>query len=177
VVLYFVGGIHGSGKSTLCGRLAPLIGAEHIKASDLIRERRTAASEAGKAVADVEANQRVLLAALDARKQSSDILLDGHFVLLSTSGAVTEIPLATFRSLDPIAFVLVEIDPAVASDRLATRDQLRYDRHLVAKLHAAEALHASCVARELTRPLLVVTEASTVESIAEFLVDARRFRV
>src|SRR5687768_12978665 len=120
----FVGGIHGSGKTTLCQDLAKSVGAQHLVASALIREGRTMAH--GKQVADVDANQDALLAGLAARAdRASDIILDGHFALLTPSG-ITSISLDVFKAICPSAIIVLTCDPDTAARRLAQRDGQQY---------------------------------------------------
>src|SRR5258705_13818706 len=99
--LVFVGGVHGSGKTTLSRLLAGLIPASHVTAGSLIREASSAdhvvtVGTQDKAVPDVDANQAILLRGLAAyqRRTAFDIrplLLDGHFTLVSASGAIESV--------------------------------------------------------------------------------------
>jgi adenylate kinase len=111
--IVFVGGIHGSGKTTLSQALAVLVPAAHLTAGGLIRE----AAEPGhvvtvgpqdKAVPNVDANQAVLLRGLAAyQARNADdlrvLLLDGHFTLMNASGEIEEVPLEVFKTIAPIA--------------------------------------------------------------------------
>ncbi len=101
----FVGGVHGSGKTTLSRFLAEALSAGHVTAGELIRKAAapshvvtTGAQD--KAVPDVDRNQAVLLRGLSAYLAADDrpLLLDGHFTLIDPSGGIVEIPAEVFAA-------------------------------------------------------------------------------
>lgn len=107
-----------------------------------------------KKVADVDANQAALLTALVIHShQSLDVILDGHFALLTASG-ITTISVDVFRAIDPSAIVVVTTDPRTASSRLAKRDGRHYAPDLLQSLQEQEIMQADRVARSLDVPFL-----------------------
>jgi len=156
MTIFFVGGIHGVGKSTLCRNLGKELGAEHLKASELIGYRPSPSDPTQKAVADVNSNQERLISALKRRKrEGSKILLDGHFCVLSSSGRIIPIPVGTFRVVSPVALLFVEAKPDLVKKRLEQRENRPYDLDLIGRLAAAEHLHAEYISSELALPLMV----------------------
>ena len=128
--IVFVGGVHGSGKTTICRLIAEAYPAVHVTAGALIREAADAShvvtvGAQDKAVPDVDANQAMLLRGLEAyRARTGDVgllLLDGHFALADAGGTPVDVPLAVFRKIGPGAVLLVETDPAMVHRRLAGR--------------------------------------------------------
>jgi adenylate kinase len=172
MVLHFIGGGHGAGKSTLCKALAPLVDAEHVRASALIqRGIGEPPSNDEKHVASIDRNQATLVAEL--RKSTTHrVLLDGHFVLLAQGGAISPIPLEIFAAMNPTSFVVVNTATTTTVERLTKRDSRHVDSSAVQSLREAELDHASLVASQLQRPLLVVDSGGDMSSVAQFLRSA-----
>lgn len=85
MTLYFLGGVHGAGKTALSLALAPRVGGAALSASQLIREGGAEPSTPDKRVVDIEGNQERLLRALAwHREAQTTIILDGHYCLRNT---------------------------------------------------------------------------------------------
>ncbi|OLU12789.1 hypothetical protein BVH01_20650 [Pseudomonas sp. PA1(2017)] len=82
----FVAGVHGVGKSYLCQQYALEYGVLHESSSGLIRQELSLAQwSADKKVKNVDANQLALRSAVNRiNHQGLSLLLDGHFVLISS---------------------------------------------------------------------------------------------
>lgn len=112
--------------------LGDMLGAAHVTAGALIRcaagfGDAVETGTGSKSVPNVEHNQTLLLqgmAAYKARPRPSAhaILLDGHFSLLSPSGAVVDVAVEVFNELQPIAILLVEARTETVRRRLRERD-------------------------------------------------------
>lgn len=166
--IFFVGGIHGTGKSTLCKAVAAELPAEHLSAGRLARAAGSLESTT-KFVADVAANQRRLLDAISERRtRLGDVILDGHFCVINKSREIERIPVQVFASIDPAALVHVSGDSDVICTRLSDRDGVDYDRGFIETFGQVEATHASEVARSLRRPILNVDGSTPASRVAEF---------
>jgi adenylate kinase len=168
--LTFVGGIHGAGKSTFCRELAPLANARHVTAGELIRLASGGGVTTGKAVRDVDQNQKLLLGAVGhVRPAIPAMLLDGHFTLIRSDSEVEPIPLEVFQVLCPSALLLLAVDPMVARQRLLERDGKDYDLGLLREHDRAERIHARAVSDALGVPLGVFTGSTAVNEAKQFL--------
>lgn len=160
MTVVFVGGVHGVGKSTCCAQVAQLAGCLHVTASEIIRrERAQAITLAGKLVADVDGNQRLLIRGFQAFRQkagATPILLDGHFAMRNGLGDIQLVSVDVFRSLG-IDCVICLVDEASAiSDRIRQRDGTAPADHEIADLQDAELRHARMVADDLAIPLTLL---------------------
>jgi adenylate kinase len=172
--IVFIGGIHGVGKTSISLRLAALLSASHITASDLIRgvvgeTRMLIGMSHDKAVANVDANQAALLRGLNSyreRSGSGPILLDGHFSLLKTDGTVTEIPVAVFQMIAPAAVLLVEARDHVISERLMKRDGVSMPISTISNLAERERACAEVVCSTLGIPMWAIRGDSETEEAA-----------
>ena len=88
-----------------------------------------------KEVEDVSANQDRLIVYL---RKIVDVdkpyLLDGHFCLKNTDGQIENIPLETFKAIDPEFIVLLEEDIELVSKRLNRRDGKTYDSDFLTRM-------------------------------------------
>jgi adenylate kinase len=170
----FVAGVHAVGKTTACTHAAGALGIAHYTASGLIKaEKATAISAKGKAVADVEGNQNLLIRSAEKARMRHQgrILLDGHFTLATHEGRIESIAVGVFRSLILDGLVVYHDDPLAIAARLNQRDGEALRTDLVAQHQEAELEHAHIVAAELRIPLrlLAAFDASgLVASIMEW---------
>ena len=120
--IIFVAGVHGAGKDSLCERLGPTIGGEHVTASGLIRKRKSLG--VAKAIAGIDANQSILVEELEYFETNKPyILLDGHFCLFNTKFEIQLLPITLFRALKIAYILLLTCSPRVILERLNDRDK------------------------------------------------------
>ncbi len=168
--MHFVGGVFGVGKSTLCAQVAQRIGAEHRKASELIRFQPITDDPTGKAVKSIDANQAKLISAVNGLRAAGRVLiLDGHFSLLSTTHEVVTVDVAVFRELSPQSMVLLESTPTEIAERLSARDGIELAPSLIERLIEQERIHSQHIASALAVPLLVTSGGAASDEIAQFL--------
>ena len=172
--LAFVGGVHGVGKSTACVEVASAMGLRVHTASAVIRsERELPDSDQGKLVADVKANQQLLIRGV--RKLLAEgpglQILDGHFALRTLHESIECIGVDVFDQLCVQTFVCYQDDPAAILRRLRERDAGSSTVAEIAALQDAEIRHAKLVARRLSRPLHLLM-AFDSESLKRLLARA-----
>ena len=152
----FVAGVHAVGKTTLCKQAEQIKGIAHYSASALIREEKASAvPEQGKAVSEVDAPQRHLICAVRRilRKHGGNILLDGHFSLLTAAGRIETIDVDVFRVLGLERAVVLHDKPEAIAARWSQRDGGKVDTEMVDAHQKEEMRHARYVARVLAIPL------------------------
>jgi adenylate kinase len=152
--LYFFGGAHGVGKSTLCRQIALELNARHVTASELIASTGATPATRDKRVASVTDNQTRMLSALSTiRDVTERIVLDGHFCIRNVAGESSPVGNSVVRLLDPAAIVLVEALPEVMMERLNARDGIGYTRTEIEEMIACESSAAQSASAELKLPL------------------------
>lgn len=153
--VFFVGGVHGSGKSLLCNKLSEPMAAVHVRASDLLDFSPQSGDETRKAVSDIVKNQARIIAALKGFEEPGRrLLLDGHYAVLHVSGSVVPIPISVFQGIDPVAMILVEDDPGEIVRRVQRRGEQGFDLDLITRLMTAERSNAEMVSGHIDIPLM-----------------------
>jgi adenylate kinase len=120
--IIFLAGIHGVGKGSLADYLSKKLVVPNYSASSLIKLEKNKPVDSSKRVLEPTENQDFLVKAinnLDTNKQS--IILDGHFVLLTSDGFFN-VPNSTFKALSIDFIVLKTLDEKVVQKRLLLRD-------------------------------------------------------
>lgn len=152
-MLIFVAGVHGVGKGYLCENYVGSNRAVHKSASQLIKEYGNVELTLDKLTADIDRNQLILMAAIDDLKgKKEDILLDGHFSLVTKAGSVEKIGIEIFKGLKLDGVILVKNDLELIKQRLIMRDN-KEPIYEINELMSAEQNHARAVCKELGIPL------------------------
>lgn len=169
--LVIVGGIHGAGKSSLCRRLAPELGAEWVSAGAALRSVMGTQQRQEKIVADVEGNQEAIARALASTLGGIEkpVLLDGHFVLWKGSNHVEKVPVDYFRALRPVALLIVDTPVGDIKFRLKIRDSKEYSKKELDNFRRAEISHGRAVSQVLSIPLQILPGSDAIETAREFL--------
>lgn len=175
--LFFVGGVGGVGKSTLCEALKGPLNAEHLKASELLHFKPEQSDPTRRAVANVEESQRQIVRVFKARTSSKpNTLLDGHYCLVNTSNRISAVPVTTFLLLRPAALLLVEAEPSVIVQRLQGRPGQPYSLEFLKQLIVEERRYAITVAATLDVPLQTWSSTTPIEGAIEFFLSAALLR-
>lgn len=164
----FVAGIHGVGKTYLASRLPAGSGLMHTSASKLIQEELALPDwRPDKRVSDVDKKQ-VALAKAVARYNANGtaLLLDGHFVLLNSTGEFVPLGVDVFKSLNLSAVLLIEADPKVVEARVQNRDNLQHNSEWLAMYMRKERAQAEAVCGDLVAPLRVLLSPTIAEFAA-----------
>lgn len=154
----FISGVHGVGKTTLCEKFRDLKGVQHRSASQLIREAKAEAlAIKGKAVKDIEGNQKLLADAVrKLRATGTILLLDGHFALLDTDNQPQALNTSVFAELGISAVIAVHDNSNAIASRLAMRDGQAMSIKAIKELQTLELIQADRVSRDLCIPFSLV---------------------
>ncbi|MEQ9997956.1 AAA family ATPase [Pectobacterium versatile] len=133
-MLIFIAGAHAVGKSYLCDNFLKNksvndIPVKHKSASQLIKEGKEQSWDIDKKTKDVGKNQEILLLQLEKIKNNKEnLLLDGHFILLSENGCFNKISYDVFKSMGIDCVVLIETTDGEIRKRFKERGaNLEYD--------------------------------------------------
>ena len=157
-----VAGIHGVGKTHLASRVATRHGLLYTSASKLIQEERGLTTwTVDKHVSGISENQIALASAVRRHNAAGRrLLMDGHFVLLDTSGAISPIHAPSFESLRLNGVLLLEAAVETVLDRVEKRDGRRLSAEQTRDFLDAERSHAQQVCRLLDLDLIVLMSPS-----------------
>ena len=132
-LLAFVGGIHGAGKSFYVNSLSQRLSIPCVSAGQLIYKQNMT----DKNVKNIDENQDALIRAF-SQLSGQNYLMDGHYTLLNSIGAIERIDQNIFQQLNPEKLILVKTDPQIIMGRLAERDSKRYSIQLLTAMQEAE---------------------------------------
>jgi len=153
--IYFVGGIHGVGKSTICKRLASELDIEYLSASEVLKWNEINTDIKNKRVNDIPNTQDRLINGLKGIILSNKrYILDGHFCLFNKDGIATKIPLETFLSINPITLTIIIGDIEEITLGLASRDKRDYSQESLKYMQDLEETYADNISNALNTPLL-----------------------
>jgi adenylate kinase len=129
--IIFIGGIHGSGKGTICETLKNKLEIVHLTASEVLKWDELS-SQKEKLVNDINETQNRLITNLKKIvEENKTYLLDGHYCLLNRDGIPEKISLQTFKDINPNKLILVIANPQTIKERLENRDTKTYDIRLI----------------------------------------------
>lgn len=171
----FVGGIHGSGKGTLCSKLAKLFALQHFSASQLIGWAEINIDGRNKRVDDISHMQSRLLDGLNRIENNGQpIILDGHFTLISNSDdSIKNVGLEVFKSINLLAVVVLTANAKEIKSRLRLRDGKDYSIELLESMQDKEVQHGHFVSESLDVPFLRITHDSIhkLEALVQKLIN------
>lgn len=151
--VFFVGGIHGVGKTTFCTNLSKDLGIPSYVASEVINK---STSNKQIKIDKMIDNQELLIAELSLITESTDIILDGHFVLLNHNYDSIRISINTFKGINPkLLFILIDT-PEEIYNRLLKRDNTQYSIEILEKMQREEILNAKAISKILNIPLHII---------------------
>jgi len=146
------------------------LGLPSYSASALIRKQKNAPVDEGKNVIGAEANQDLLIVALNKLVEGADnIILDGHFCLSGATG-IFDVPLSTFQAMPLKGIVLLTGDPSLVLSRLVARDGSAMDIEQIRQLQDRETVLARAASDSLGVPLMVAGQDQS-ELVAAWVSD------
>ena len=167
----FIGGIHGVGKSTICRQICDEIKLEYLSASDLIKWKDINEDAQNKKVKNIPETQDGLILGLTNNIQKHKYyILDGHYCLLNSENKIVNIPLDTFKLINPISLNIILGDIGEIKSRLEKRDNRPYDEDLLSRMQEGELNYA----RQLSKTLGVTLNIGTQNDFSELLTSLHK---
>jgi len=158
--IIFIGGVHGVGKTTFCSKLIERISKNlrHISASEIIKKYKNSTKEfVYKKVNNISNNQELLIEGLKKERENTDILLDGHFVLLDKEGNTQRIDLNTYKNIQIKSILLLVDEPENIKKRLNQRTlNNAFTIDLLKAMQSEEIDWAKEVANQLYLPIKII---------------------
>lgn len=155
----FIGGIHGVGKSTICQHICSELDMEYLSASELLKWGELNEDPKNKKVKDIpETQSRLILGLSNTVRKGKYYLLDGHYCLLNSHDEIVNIPLETFKQINPGSLNLILGDISEIKKRLEIRDSKPYDYHLLECLQNEEMNYAKYLSKTLSVALNIGTQ-------------------
>lgn len=168
IIVIFVSGIHGVGKSYFCNIMKKRLDVESYSASQLIAARRNEGFSENKFVSDIDDNQDLLVEAIDElREAGKEFILDGHFCLFNESGEITRIPRNTYMILKPDIIILLTEQPEIIADRRLKRDNVCQDVSEIVKFQTEEESYAKEIAEQLGVSLVISRGKKDIDKIVD----------
>lgn len=157
--LIFIAGIHAVGKSTFCNNFETFHPSlECFSASSLIKNYKHNAFTDSKQVPNIDANQDILINALESQEITKDlVLLDGHFCLFDSEFIPQEIPSEVFLKLNLNLIILLTAPVELIIERMKNRDGKTHSVEQLSKLQDLEISVAKNTAEKLNIPLHILT--------------------
>ena len=171
--IVFIAGIHGVGKTTLCGYLSKELSIKNYSASALIKEYAKIELPKNKKIQNIQGNQDILIKAInELLKNEETCIIDGHFCLFDQAAKITRIPSATFEEMKPMAIVCLYEDIDIINQRLKSRDSHEHDDELLYALQEEEKSYSKEVSNLLGIPCFLGKPEEDREKIFAFVSDA-----
>ena len=175
LIIIFVGGIHGVGKTYFCKKIATELNMKHYSSSDLIFEQTNENPSKNKQVNSPNSNQELLIKAVkNIYKTKTTFLLDGHCCLLNKCGDIEKISLHTFEKLNPRAMIVMIDSIDSISQRLLQRDTLKYDYLLLSNFQELELAYSKVISKHLEIPLFIYDPTIPVEKVTPFILTLNK---
>lgn len=154
--IIFIGGIHGSGKGTVCKGIESKTDLIHITASQVLRWNEISKLD-NKLVEDIASTQERLIYGLkNLIRKDKQYLLDGHFCLLNSLGIPSKIEENIFDIICPRIIAIVIDDVEKILERLEKRDAKKYDAKLLNELQEMEIEYAKYLSKNYSIPYIEI---------------------
>lgn len=152
----FIAGVYGVGKSTLARDLASIMNLPCYSSSVLINAISGERYGRNKSVKDKNKNQEILSARVaQLLEESEQIILTGHFCILSKQNEVEDLPQNVYGNLSIECIILLEASPERIALNLQTRDGIQYSFNTISALSVRERTCAQLAANSLDCPLII----------------------
>jgi adenylate kinase len=167
----FIGGIHGVGKSTICLHICDEVKLEYLSASELIKWKDINEDVQNKKVKNIPVTQdRLILGLTNTIQKGKHYILDGHYCLLNSKSEIVNIPIETFKLINPISLNIVLGDAVEIKNRLEKRDNRPYDHELLTRMQESELNYA----RHLSKTLGVTLNVGTQKDFSDLLTSLHK---
>ncbi|MHC0439730.1 ATP-binding protein [Flavobacterium sp. 3-210] len=156
--IFFIGGIHGVGKGTICKEIASKTELIHITASKVLKWSEISSSD-NKLVENISSTQEKLIFGLNKLiDKNKKYLLDGHFCLLNSLNVPCKIDEETFDILNPKVISIVLDHVEKITKRLENRDSKKYDIKVLNELQNMEIEYAKYLSRKYSVPYIEIMD-------------------
>jgi adenylate kinase len=154
--IYFIGGIHGAGKGTICKDIITKCNLIHLTASEVLKWEDISSKE-NKKVEDIDKTQNLLISNLkNIVEPDKKYLLDGHYCLLNKDSIPERVNKSTFIDISPKLFIIVIENVEQIKERLELRDQKQYDINFLRDFQNLEIEYSEYLSKELNKPLIKI---------------------
>lgn len=168
----FIGGIHGVGKSTICRQICDEVKLEYLSASELIKWNDINEDIQNKKVQNIPATQdRLIIGLTNSIEKNKVYILDGHYCLINKENKIENIPLDTFKLINPFSLNIILGDIIEIKNRLEKRDNRPYDQELLTRMQENELNYA----RYLSKTLGVTLNIGTQNDFSELLTSLHAY--
>ncbi|MDR6528268.1 adenylate kinase [Chryseobacterium rhizosphaerae] len=156
--IYFLGGIHGSGKGNTAKKILSKSNLIHLEASKVLKWEYISNRE-NKKVDNITFTQDKLIVNLGKIvTNNNQFLLDGHYCLINKQEEIEKVPLETFIKINPISLSIKIDEPTKIKKRLEQRDSKFYDLDFLIHFQDEEVKYAKFLADYLKKPLFVLNK-------------------
>lgn len=156
--IFFIGGIHGSGKGTTAQQILSITNLIHLEASKVLKWEEISLKE-NKRVEDINITQNILIKNLQHIVDRNKIyLLDGHYCLINNQEQVERIDVDTFEKINPISLSIKIDNPQEIKTRLEHRDSKNYDIKFLEYFQNEEIKYAQFLSQHLKKPLFILND-------------------
>lgn len=163
--IFFVGGIHGVGKTTFCNSTSNQYNIEHFSASNLIANYKNRPFKS-LFVDEIEKNQDILVTVTkNLFNPNKMYLLDGHFYLLNKHKQPEKIPKSTFINLGIKKILILTEDVNIIFTRLKSRNNYSYDLNMLNELQNKEIEYSREISSILGVPYKCIN-LSTIDKLS-----------
>lgn len=153
--LIFLGGVHGSGKTTFANNILSTFGYSCTSASELIKTN-SGEVNLNKATKNISNNQKILLSSIKKLKEETyKIVIDGHFCIIDKHGIPKKIPFTVFSEMRPSCIIVADISTSQLRDNLKKRNPLQLKMNL-SEFQRMEREYAVYIAKRLNVPIIIV---------------------
>ncbi len=157
-MIFFIGGIHGAGKGTICRKLSEDLDIRHFTASQILKWYEVSPDTKNKNVEDILFTQDRLIKALhQVKEENRHFILDGHFCLFNKDGIPKRVPQNTFEKISPDIITVISDNIHIIKKRLENRDQKKYLVEVLSKMQDLEVSYAEEIAKYLCVPYIHVS--------------------
>lgn len=164
----FIGGIHGVGKSTICQHICHELNLEYLSASGLLKWNDINVDSKNKNVKNIlDTQNRLIVGLKNTIQKGKHYLLDGHYCLLNDNNEIVNVPLETFKQINPCTLNLILGDISEIKERLELRDNKIYNHQLLEYLQKEELKHA----KYLSKTLGITLNVGTQNDYSELLIS------
>ena len=157
-------GVHGVGKSYFSKNVLKNNSLYVVTASDLIKKYKKADDAGYKKVLNINANQQILLHALQREMELHEtIVLDGHLTLIDADNQIQRIPQTFIRAVPVDGIVLLQDNPENIIRRQKKRDNVALKEEVLKKMQKEEVDYCQLLYENYDIPYIILDINATID--------------